>query len=347
MRPPILTAPFLGPPTDYKPSTSNLQPLLPYMLPRKIVRVVPFTSTESFVEEMLECDDNVSVTSSCEFNDYASVSVASDAFLPLMRVTSDKWAEKTHKDLPNSIDDRCWREAASPNEMLSHKKPWGLDTKMRATGKAEVNKGPAKVDGKVLYEDWWSRVRPASGEKAGAAEVQSSVAPASDRGILNDTSRAQLENPLIPAPSPAPSELREPSSSDALRHHDFTLFRAAGTRRGMRKDTSNRAKLESPILAGTESPGAPSPAPGALLNPVILHGAVSPALLAPLRDPRPGVASSAEQGEETRAAFGMPRFDAFSSLEAWWASVSAGVRPATFPTEPSTVRRPGSFLVAF
>ncbi|KAJ1479324.1 hypothetical protein T484DRAFT_1959169 [Baffinella frigidus] len=126
-----------------------------------------------------------------------------------------------------------------------------------------------RVDGKVLYEAWWLRVRPASGEKAGAEVVQSSVAPASGRQARP---RSQVEGghdahlrdvwwssvrhgkrtfPAADEKRSSPLNRGPTSSSDEFRHHDFTLCRAAGARWKMRKNTSNRAKPESPIIAET------------------------------------------------------------------------------------------------
>ena len=275
--PPGLSMAASRPPADYTPSPSNLKPQLvmrgasmPQMLRQNSLAVPTIwkaqhdmSASESFDEadlEMLECDDNVSVTSSEDVKDSFHESAASDESTPtrrLMRGYSGKWAKsesptrRTRTDVP-----AWWGHTLSPSEQVTE-----------ATAKAEVDNGaPEKVD-QVLYEAWWTRVRPAREEKAGEMEdpkvescVASSARPArpmsqleeDQDGHLRDIWWSSVRHRMLTftadaAKQSSPLDRSPTSSSDALRHHDYTLHRAAGTRRGMRKDTSKRVKLESRI----------------------------------------------------------------------------------------------------
>ena len=307
--PPVLSLSPTRRDVDQEPSPLVLKKLLvmrgasmPQLLPGpgKVAKLHRELSQESFDEEdMLECDDNVSVTSSQDCDDAfenASVASASDDGFP--RAHPEKWAAgrsyrgregatspirrgregatspirtpsgvaKSDKNLlANMNAPAWWAEALSPNKRSSPP----LLPRLKS-----------EVDDKVLYDAWWTRVRPARGEKEEAAEdpkAHSAVAYTDCAVPAHPTSQVDADHDgtlreawwlsvrhrtkFAAEKQSSPVDRSPTSSSDALRHHDYTLARAGGQRPSMRKDFSNRAKLESPVAP------LPAPAPDVAASP--------------------------------------------------------------------------------
>ncbi|KAJ1481041.1 hypothetical protein T484DRAFT_1955272 [Baffinella frigidus] len=221
------------------------------------------SQSEGFDDFGEECEDVVSATSSEEVHDSFGVSVATSE--------AGDFAPISQNDRLKSLQAPAWwAEALSPNDMRSkYSRPLG------------------SVDDEMLYAAWWGRVRPARKENTdpkvhstfecgledrpadprpqleGGHDVQlwskdsSSQVDGGDDGSLRErwwcAVRHRTDHHSAAEKRSSPVDSSPSSSSDALRHHDYTLARAGGTRRAMRQKCSARVKLESPI--------APLPAP--------------------------------------------------------------------------------------